>query len=471
MADEFDGKATGNVAVDFYPQLEQAVAARREFLEQSVIPKLKDEFMQFHQGISSVYSFFVAKGYISDDPYKNDVRMNEIEVPDSGPIPDNNKRDHLGRRLSHLDNQFDFLCNFFRLGSDTLTQEVIKQICALVQFVEWTRLTPDSPSVTTAAVAELVAMARKSAPDAASQAKLNEGTGALAKGTEKIAGLLRFCGDFNREHYKFELRARVVQALPPENLSIAAIKTAFDAACPGEPFYKELAEEVVQEDTAPNKDALRANVLKRLAIPEEEKKQQQKPVELKPFLIQGLNAIGSSASTLAEILAKLQENNELMRGRKKSLFKKLAEMLAQMTNKEPEPVVYALTVFDPVKGTSQKTSLNFTIFVKEIEKKTQILSAVTAKGTAAAKVNAMEEPQLVALLRKNMRDILSLHKTLLALDDFFKTAVDKDVRGKVKGIKPELAALKNAHTQANQKMIDYDVAKETDAQYKQLGNH
>ena len=159
-----------------------------------------------------------------------------------------------------------------------------------------------------------------------------------------------------------------------------------------------------------------------------------------------------------------------MRGRKKGFFKKIAEMFAQMTNKEPEPVVYSFTVFDSLKGTSQKTSLNFTLFIKEIEKKVQILGAISAKGAAASKLGAMEEAQLTALLRKNMRDILSLHKTLLALDDFFKTAVDKDARGRVKGIKPELAALKNAHTQANQKMIDYEVAKEADAQYKQMEN-
>jgi hypothetical protein len=81
----------------------------------------------------------------------------------------------------------------------------------------------------------------------------------------------------------------------------------------------------------------------------------------------------------------------------------------------------------------------------------------------------MEEAQLLGILERNIREVQSLHKTLSAMDDFFKAAVDKEGRDKIRGIKPDLGAIKNAIVKANQKRYEYSAQKEEEEQFKRLG--
>ena len=62
-----------------------------------------------------------------------------------------------------------------------------------------------------------------------------------------------------------------------------------------------------------------------------------------------------------------------------------------------------------------------------------------------------------------------MHKILGALDDFFKLETDKEDRDKVKGIKPELAAMKNAIVRANQRRHEFSAQKEEEEQMRKLG--
>ena len=86
-----------------------------------------------------------------------------------------------------------------------------------------------------------------------------------------------------------------------------------------------------------------------------------------------------------------------------------------------------------------------------------------------AKLEAMQEEQLISFLEKNIRELQSIHKTLTALDEFYKLNVDRADRDKVKGIKPELATIKNAIIRANSKRHEYSAQKEEEEQLKRLG--
>jgi len=81
----------------------------------------------------------------------------------------------------------------------------------------------------------------------------------------------------------------------------------------------------------------------------------------------------------------------------------------------------------------------------------------------------MTEEQIIGYLDKNIRDVQSLHRTMNALDDFFKANAVKEDREKLKGIKPELSALKNIIVKANQLRYEYSAQKEEEDQMKRLG--
>jgi hypothetical protein len=72
-------------------------------------------------------------------------------------------------------------------------------------------------------------------------------------------------------------------------------------------------------------------------------------------------------------------------------------------------------------------------------------------------------------LERSIRDVQNLHRTLSALDDFFKTAAPKELRDRIRGIRPELASMKNAFVRANQLKHEYSARKEEEQQMKRLG--
>jgi hypothetical protein len=94
---------------------------------------------------------------------------------------------------------------------------------------------------------------------------------------------------------------------------------------------------------------------------------------------------------------------------------------------------------------------------------------MSARANAASKLEAIEEEQLVSFLERNVRDLQSMHKTLAALDEYFKGEVNKEDREKVRGIKPELATIKNAIVRANSKRHEYSAQKEEEEQLSRLG--
>ena len=104
----------------------------------------------------------------------------------------------------------------------------------------------------------------------------------------------------------------------------------------------------------------------------------------------------------------------------------------------------------------------------DLEKKIRVLGSFV-RGTAFSKISAMTEEQIIGYLDKYIKELTSLHRILTAMDDFFKANVDANDREKIKGIKPELTALKNAFVKANQFRHEYNAQKEEKEQMKLLG--
>jgi hypothetical protein len=125
---------------------------------------------------------------------------------------------------------------------------------------------------------------------------------------------------------------------------------------------------------------------------------------------------------------------------------------------------------DPIKGVPVKEKVDFAQFRGEMDRKTRTLTALASRsGPAFNKMQSMAEDQLLGMLERNIRDAQTMHKILGALDDFFKLETDKEERDKVKGVKPELAVMKNAIVRANQRRHEFSAQKEEEEQMKKLG--
>jgi len=453
---------------DYIKTLDGVLKERAEWLERSELPKLKEELRMYHTGFASLYNLYLKKGLIHEDPYKQEAKIAELEVPSSAAFSDMERLEQLTQRLSNFDNQLDFLVNFYPFNPDYLNLDRIKRILGLVRYIDWNSLTPDSQNPMTRAVAEMTNQIKIGA-EPLTMSVISESLVHLSKSNTPIMGYLKALTDYRRELFKYELREITGGLSKGDATNIAHIKKAFSQAKPGVPFYPDLAEEVIKEDTTSEGPALREDVLKKLRVADNKPKAAKVQVSFKSILIEGIQTLGGTAQTFTDIAGKLDENETILENKKKSFIQKLKKLMQQVLNKEPEPIVYDVEYMDPVKAVKVQERINFSAFRSDLDRKIRTLVPMAARGGTASKLESMQEEQLIGFLERNVREIQSMHKTLTALDEFFKAEVDKEDRDKIRGIKPELGTLKNAILRANSKRHEYSAQKEEEEQLKRLG--
>ncbi|MDR0622917.1 MAG: hypothetical protein LBG10_00615 [Treponema sp.] len=453
---------------DYQQNLSAALEERRDWLEKTDLVKLKEELRTYQSSFSSLYTIYLKKGLINEDPYKQETKIGELEVPDTSPFTEAERVDQLSIRLSNYDNQLDFLVNFYQFGVEFLNLDRIKRILGLVRYIDWIHLIPDAQSANTRAVAEITAQS-KTGVDPIALSVIGGSLTNLSKSTGIIMGILKELTDYHREAYKLEVRNAITGGMTEAEATVAAVKKKFAAALPGKPFYQELVEDIIKEDYSPQGPALRQNILNSLKVAETKPKAAKAKVSFKGILLEGIQVIGTVSTILHEIGVKLDENEILLANQKKSFWEKIKHLLQQAMNREPDEVVYDIEYMDPTKGIPVKEKVNFHHFRHEMDRKNRTIASFGLHGAAQAKLEGMSEDQLIVFLEKNIREVQSLHRTLTALDEFFKTEAPREDRDKVRGIKPELAAIKNVIVRANQLRHEYSAQKEEEEQMRRLG--
>jgi hypothetical protein len=449
-------------------RLSEALAARRDWLEKSELARLKEELRAYQSSFSSLYAIYLKKGLINEDPYKQEVKIGELEVPATGAFSDAERGEQLSIRLSNFDNQLDFLVNFYQFSVEFLHLDRIKRILGLVRYIDWVHLTGDSPSPNTRAAAEIT-LQSKVGVDPIALSVIGEALTTLSKSTAAVVPLLKELADYHRESWKCELRSAVTAGMQGQEAAVPNIRKKFAAALPGKAFYPDLAEEVVKEDYSKDGPALREAVLASLAVAEAKAGPVKAAVSWKGTLTDGLQALSSVAASLGEIGLKLDENEAMFTNRKKGFWDKFRAVIQQMMNREPEEIIYDLEYMDSAKGVPVREKLNYRHFRGDMDRKARVFGSFALSGPARAKMQAMTEEQLNGFLEKNIREAQNLHRTLTALDEYFKAEASREERDRIKGIRPELAAVKNTIVRANQLRHEYSARKEEEEQMRRLG--
>jgi hypothetical protein len=456
-------------APNYIDLLSQALLARKDWLEKTELTKLKEELRIFQISFSVLYNMFLKKKLINEDPYKQESKISDLEIPDTGPFNEAKKREQISLRLAAYDSQLDFLVNFYQFGVDFLNVERIRRIVGLVRYIDWMNLTPDSQSNNTKVVAEIVNNAKSGAgQDGLTLSIIGESLTKLPKCTTTIMGILRNLSIYHKETYKLNAR-KATSGMQPQEINAATVKKKMNAAMPGTVFYQEYIDEMIKEDYSKDGPAMREAILKALMLKEEKPKNTKSKVDYKSILLSGIVAIGSAATVMNEILQKIDGNEEVMADQKKGFWEKLRQIIRAMMHAEPEEVFYDLIFVDQSTGVQKKETVNLHLFRGDLERKTRILAGMNAQGPVMAKLKAMNEEQCIAYLERTIRDVQNYHRILTALDEYFKTNVTPHERSRIKGIKPELASVKNCFLKANQFRADYTSAKEEEEQMKRLG--
>jgi len=447
--------------------LAQALEARKDWLEKSEVTKLKEELRVFQISYSVLYNMFLKKKLINEDPYKQETKISELEVPESGPLNEAKRLEQVSLRLASYDSQLDFLVNFYQFGIDFLNLERIRKIVGLVRFIDWVNFSPDSKSPNTKVVAELTSNA-KSGGDSLTLSIIGESLTRLPKCTSSTMGILRNLIGYYKEAYKLNVR-NAIAGMQASEATPANIKRKVSSAMPGTPFYQEFVEELIKEDYSKDGPAMKEAILASLKVAEDKPKNAKPKASYKDVLLTGIQAIGAAAAVMTEIVQKLDANQTILENRKKGFWEKVRLLFKSMTNADPDEVIYELQYLDQTKGTETWEHLNFGQFRIELDRKIKIYTGMSGQGPFMTKLKNMAEEQILEYLERAIKDLQSLHRTLTALDEYFKSSVVREERDQIKGIKPELASVKNCYIKANQIRHDYSAQKEEEEQMKKLG--
>jgi hypothetical protein len=452
---------------EYQGALSAAIEARRLWLEKSEFPRLKEECRIFHISFTTIYNQLIQKRLIHEDPYKHEAKAGEIKVPN--PInQEGDKTEQLTINLSAYDNQLDFLVNFSQFSIEFLTLENIKRIIALVRYIDWTKFNLDTQNATTKAMVDVTMQARTGGDPFAARL-VGDALNTLDKSSAAIMGCLKETANFNREAYKLELRQNLTGGMKAGEAVPENIRKKFHAAMPGKPFYPDLVEELIKEDFGPDGDNIREAVLKQLAVPENKPKAVKQPISFKSILLDGCMILSSVAVALSDIAPRLDENSVVLQNRKQGFLEQLKTVFRQMFHKEPEPLIYEIEYLDTAKAAPAQEKVNFGVFRGELDRKIRVFASLAGRGGISSRLDAMNESQILSILEKALRDAQSLYKTLTGLDEYFKAEAPREARDKIKGIKPELATIKNSIIKANQKRHEYSAQLEEEEQLKRLG--
>jgi len=452
-------------ASNYAETLSNALLAKKDSLEKVEIHRLKEELRLFQVSFSVLYGIFLKKKLISEDPYKQESKITELEVPDTTAFNEARRRDQISVRLASLDSQLDFLVNFYQFSVDYLNLGRVRKIAGLIRYIDWIHLTPDSKSPNTKVVAEITLNSKTG--DQITLSVIGEALTKLSKCTGSVMGILKGITAYHKENYKLAVRG-AIRGMPPSEASVASIKKKIAAASPNAPIFQEFIEEIIGEDYTPEGEALREVVLRSLQVVADKSKTTKPKVDYKAILLEGIRAIGMTSAVLTEIVGKIDENEMTLAKEQKSFWKKIKQLIRAMLNSEPEEVVYELVFTDQVKGTQTREYLNLHQYRADLDRRIKIISGMTGQGSVLTKLKAMSEDQILGYLERSVRDMQNYYRTLVALDEYFKTAANES-RDRIKGIKPELSTIKNCVIKANQVLHEYGAAKEEAEQLKRLG--
>jgi hypothetical protein len=248
----------------------------------------------------------------------------------------------------------------------------------------------------------------------------------------------------------------------------ARLKSLFLRNMKGEPFYKDLVMEVLEEEYGPQAAERREAALTRLQVPQQKPVKQTQAPDHRPLLVESVRLLLPAAGFLGDVVKKLAFNQELLE-RRRGLFGKLRAWLRQVFRAPPEPQLLDIRYFQSATSTTRSERLDLRVFLEQLRRKIALFTALADQaGRAANRLAALSDEQLLAFATRNLGELqLALRRCEGAAEALRARAASGQ---QIKGIRIELSGLKNCLVRSNQLRYEYVSRKEEGERLKKLGS-
>ena len=466
-----------SVSPDFEKKLYAAEAEKAIWYDTTLLPKLTDEYRNYRAVVNTIMSMLLKKGLIQDDPYKLDKKIADITVPDSTDFKENERTSVLGTRLSEYESSLEYLCNYFKFSVENLTIECIRKLVSLNNYIVWNALMGTSANQINRALGEMLTSIKMGSNNL-SVGVLNDSISFASKSLAKINSILKDLTEFKKEQYKIAVRKTVLDNpsfaneranLTPAN-GVQAIKKHFVSGMGKQPFYTELIEELVREESSADSPQLCSALLEKMRISSQKTENEKPGVNTKLLLLEAIQIFAALSPQLNIIAPKLEENHHLLKSEHSGIWDRFKTLLRKAFHLNEKPVEYKLKIRDAATQTVKNLTVNFNDFVESLARRSRLYASFgIPKSSSVQKIASMDEKTILDYVQRQLSECHSMQTTLGGLDEFFKASVTLLNRRKVKGIQIELTTVKNTLIKINQRKAEYLSVISEREQMKKLG--
>ncbi len=461
----------------FRRQLEAALEARGGYLRERILPRLQGQLRIFQTLFENLYNILLRKSLINEDPYKYDQKFTEVTVPSRDGFMESEKMDKMSQRLSELHTQVEFLNTSYQFSLEFLTLDRIKRIVGLLQYIHWQRLVGSSPSALTSALAEALDKVRQGS-DRMSVGIVNDSLTQIQGVVKACLSMLREAADWQRESYKGRIREQVLEPLSAGGqlagaqveAALGTVRRAFRTTAPAEPFYPELVTEILEEELSADGEERRRQVLARLAVAREKREEGGREQSVKPLALEAVRQLSTCGRELGEAVKKLADNQAILDSRRRSFGQLLRSWLAGASGRSRRPEPVPIEYFNSATSATQTEKIDPHAFLEKAAGKARVLAALGNRmSRASARLREGSEEQVFEFLEATLRELQLIHRRLEGLGTYLRSEASREERERMRGIKLELAAVKNAIIRANRQRHEYVNRKEEERQLRRLG--
>ena len=196
---------------DFEAELAEALAQKQEWAKSECLPKLLDNYRLLFTCVKNVNDFLVKKSLITPDPYKMDVKVTELSVPESDSFTENETATKIGSRLSEYQLMLDYLSTYFKFSLETVTIAKVRKLQEFSSVFLWDSLTVNNAKQNTRALATLISNGKTNTP-ALTLSMINDSLNKAAGCQTEITDGLRQMATYLREEFKFKIRKELIKS-------------------------------------------------------------------------------------------------------------------------------------------------------------------------------------------------------------------------------------------------------------------
>jgi hypothetical protein len=466
-------------SAEFRQQFAVAVVAKQAALDKERLVQLRERLSSFGALYENVYNVLRRKGQIEDDPYKDADHATEVVIPSKDAYNDLERRVQLSSRFGQLHTQVEFIRTYYSFTTAFLDMHRGRLIGELVGYVNWSRLGEAADDFMTAELGRVVANVR-AGNDSLSTGIVNDAVRQLAELTAQIIADLKELTAFHRQQYKLMLRTSVLDDVladqdPTKPADIDRLtrnmKRRLAQSGAQQPFYPELAREVVDEELGAGMTAARKKTLDSLRVKRERTTATGDPTAARLSTLQeAIRATIGVAAHLQRALNKLIQNGLALQNRRKSLGERFRLWLARAVKSTTDPIVYDVDFKDPATGVVRSERIDFPEFVASLRRRVKVLAAASdASSQTYAKLQQSDEDTRLEFLDHNITQIRLLHRRAIGLGLHFAAVAGPEQKAAMNGIKIEMSGVKNGLLKATQFRNQYSAAREEHEQMLRLG--